>query len=101
MSTVSLVVNDKAEARIGEGTRQRVQQAVNELGYRTNVLARSLVRGHSPFIGLVADAISFVEQLGRRQALRLLVLDPTVVPVERVLGAPEEVRDPTDVALGE
>ena len=90
MSTVSLVVNDKAEARIGEGTRQRVQQAVNELGYRTNVLARSLVRGHSPFIGLVADAISTTPFAGKiirgaqqeawKQGYVLLVVDTDAVP---------------------
>ncbi len=90
VSTVSLVVNEKAGARIGEGTRQRVQQAVNELGYRTNVLARSLVRGSSPFIGLVADAISTTPFAGKiirgaqqeawRHGLVLLVADTDAVP---------------------
>ncbi|MDP9219413.1 MAG: LacI family DNA-binding transcriptional regulator [Actinomycetota bacterium] len=90
VSTVSLVVNDKSGARIGEGTRQRVQQAVNELGYRTNALARSLVRGQSPFIGLVADAISTTPFAGKiirgaqqeawKQGYVLLVVDTDAVP---------------------
>lgn len=90
VSTVSLVVNDKTEARIGEGTRQRVLQAVNELGYRTNALARSLVRGQSPFIGLVADAISTTPFAGKiirgaqqeawKSGYVLLVVDTDAVP---------------------
>jgi LacI family transcriptional regulator len=90
MSTVSLVVNDKAHARVGEGTRQRVEEAVNELGYRTNALARSLVRGNSPFIGLVADAISTTPFAGKiirgaqqeawRHGFVLLVADTDSVP---------------------
>jgi LacI family transcriptional regulator len=90
VSTVSLVVNDKAHARVGEGTRQRVEDAVNELGYRTNVLARSLVRGNSPFIGLVADAISTTPFAGKiirgaqqeawRHGFVLLVADTDAVP---------------------
>src|SRR5262245_40604694 len=41
------------------------------------------------------------EQVGRVRALRELVTHPPVVPLERVLGAPQEVRDPPDVAFGE
>lgn len=90
VSTVSLIVNEKPEARIGEGTRQRVLQAVNELGYRTNALARSLVRGQSPFIGLVADAISTTPFAGKivrgaqeeawKHGYVLLVMDTDAVP---------------------
>lgn len=57
-ATVSLVVNNKQGARIGEDTRRRVQQAIEELGYRPNALAKDLVSGRSRFIGLVADAIA-------------------------------------------
>ena len=90
VSTVSLIVNEKPEARIGEGTRQRVLQAVNELGYRTNALARSLVRGQSPFIGLIADAISTTPFAGKivrgaqeeawKNGYVLLVMDTDAVP---------------------
>ncbi|WP_159609909.1 LacI family DNA-binding transcriptional regulator [Glutamicibacter sp. JC586] len=58
VATVSHVVNNKPGARIGEETRQRVHEAVELLGYRTNALAKNLSSGSSRFIGLVADAIA-------------------------------------------
>lgn len=58
VATVSHVVNDKPGARIGEGARHRVQEAVLQLGYRPNALAKTLSQGTSRFIGLVADAIA-------------------------------------------
>ncbi|MCG2800087.1 MAG: LacI family DNA-binding transcriptional regulator [Cellulomonas sp.] len=58
VATVSHVVNNKSGARIGEDARRRVQEAVVELGYRPNALAKTLSQGSSRFIGLVADAIA-------------------------------------------
>lgn len=58
VATVSHVVNDKPGARISDETRQRVHEAVEFLGYRTNALAKNLSVGSSRFIGLVADAIA-------------------------------------------
>lgn len=58
VTTVSHVVNDKPGARIGAEARARVQQAVADLGYRPNILAKNLVQGTSAFIGLVADSIA-------------------------------------------
>ncbi|MFP3712443.1 LacI family DNA-binding transcriptional regulator [Puerhibacterium sp. TATVAM-FAB25] len=58
VATVSHVVNDKPGARIGDDARRRVQEAVAELGYRPNALAKTLSQGSSRFIGLVADAIA-------------------------------------------
>ena len=55
---VSYVVNDKKGARIGAEARQRVLDAVKELGFRPNALAKTLSSGSSNFIGLVADAIA-------------------------------------------
>jgi LacI family transcriptional regulator, repressor for deo operon, udp, cdd, tsx, nupC, and nupG len=49
--TVSNVVNGYAP--VTEKTRERVQQAVDELGYRPNVLARNLARGRSGQIAVV------------------------------------------------
>lgn len=50
-STVSRVLT--GDVRISEPTRQRVQQAMNQLGYHPNAIARSLVRQSSRTIGLV------------------------------------------------
>lgn len=58
IATVSLVINDKKNARIGDDARKRVREAIKELGYRPNALAKTLVSGSSKFIGLVADAIA-------------------------------------------
>ncbi|WP_104182089.1 LacI family DNA-binding transcriptional regulator [Arthrobacter sp. B0490] len=58
VATVSHVVNDKPGARIGDDARRRVHEAVTELGYRPNALAKTLSQGTSRFIGLVADAIA-------------------------------------------
>jgi LacI family transcriptional regulator len=58
VATVSHVVNDNPNARIGDAARKRVRRAIEELGYRPNALAKTLVSGSSKFIGLVADAIA-------------------------------------------
>lgn len=58
VATVSHVVNDKAGARIGEDARRRVREAVRALGYRPNMLAKTLSNGSSRFIGFIADSIA-------------------------------------------
>ncbi|MCA4133472.1 LacI family DNA-binding transcriptional regulator [Arthrobacter sp. M4] len=57
-ATVSLIVNKKKDARIGVETRRRVREAINQLGYRPNAMAKNLVSGTSRFIGLVADGVA-------------------------------------------
>lgn len=57
-ATVSHVLNETSGARIGPGTRQRVRDAADSLGYRPNAAAKNLVTGTTRFIGLVADAIA-------------------------------------------
>ncbi|MER6125587.1 LacI family DNA-binding transcriptional regulator [Streptomyces sp. NPDC001795] len=62
--TVSNVVNGYAP--VSEATRARVQQAVDELGYRPNVLARNLAAGRSGQIAVVVpylDTPYFAELL--------------------------------------
>ncbi len=50
--TVSRVVNGAASIR--PETRERVQHAIDRLGYRPNTAARSLVKGRSDTIGIIA-----------------------------------------------
>jgi DNA-binding LacI/PurR family transcriptional regulator len=50
--TVSRVVNGQGE--ISEETRRRVQGVIDALGYRPNILARSLVNQRSNMLGVVA-----------------------------------------------
>jgi DNA-binding LacI/PurR family transcriptional regulator len=52
-TTVSFVLNDRAEARISPATRARVLAAAAQLGYRPHAAARGLAGGQSHTIGLV------------------------------------------------
>jgi LacI family transcriptional regulator len=53
--TVSRVVNNQGEIRIE--TRERVQIAIDQLGYHPNVLARSLIHQRTNTLGVVAWGI--------------------------------------------
>src|SRR3954465_3901055 len=50
--TVSRVINDNAHVRAE--TRQRVETAMRQLGYRPNSVARALVTGRSMTLGVVS-----------------------------------------------
>lgn len=56
IKTVSNVVNGYQHVR--PGTRQRVQDAINELGYRPNLSARSLRRGRTGVIALALPELT-------------------------------------------
>ena len=55
--TVSRVLN--APQTVSLVTRQRVVEAVSELGYRRNSVARALASGHTRVIGVVVDELAF------------------------------------------
>ncbi len=55
--TVSRVVNHQNE--ISETTRQRVQAAIDQLHYRPNILARSLIRQRSRTLAVIAWGIDY------------------------------------------
>jgi LacI family transcriptional regulator len=55
--TVSRVVNNQGE--ISQETRDRVQAAIEQLGYRPNVLARSLIHQRTNTLGVVAWGIEY------------------------------------------
>jgi DNA-binding LacI/PurR family transcriptional regulator len=55
-STVSLVLNDRlTNVKISEETRQRVLQAVEEIGYRPNLSARSMKNRRSGQVGVLVE----------------------------------------------
>jgi DNA-binding LacI/PurR family transcriptional regulator len=62
--TVSRVVN--GHPHVAAATRERVQRAIQELGYRPNTAARALVTGSTRTIGLVT---SHINQYGPAQTL--------------------------------
>jgi DNA-binding LacI/PurR family transcriptional regulator len=55
-ATVSNVLRNKG--RVGEATRQRVLDAVAELGYRPHLPARALAEGRAPTIALMVSSIA-------------------------------------------
>ncbi len=63
-TTVSLVLSNAPGANIPEETRRRIWNAANELGYRRNVLARSLRTSRSGQIGLISDFIATTPYAG-------------------------------------
>lgn len=56
IKTVSRVANNQGE--ISETTRQRVQAAISELGYRPSKVARALVTQRTDTIGLILGNIT-------------------------------------------
>ncbi|MEM9270541.1 MAG: LacI family DNA-binding transcriptional regulator, partial [Pseudomonadota bacterium] len=56
-------------ASVSEKTAQKVRRAADELGYRPNVLARSLITGKSRIIGLV---VAYLDNAFYPQALEML-----------------------------
>lgn len=58
-STVSYVLNDQTELKIpiSDETRQRVMEAINELGYEPDARAQSLRMGSTNIVGVIIPAI--------------------------------------------
>lgn len=54
-STVSAILNNRADCYASEQTRRRVREVAEELGYRPNRLARGLVQGRSRLLGLLVN----------------------------------------------
>ena len=54
--TVSRVINNNE--RVRPETRQKVEAAILELGYRPNVIARSMVRGHTRTLGCISPNLT-------------------------------------------
>ncbi|MDP9366032.1 MAG: LacI family DNA-binding transcriptional regulator [Chloroflexota bacterium] len=57
-TTVSFVLNEVADVRIADETRDRVRAAAADLGYRPNAAARLLRTRRSDTIGFVTDAVA-------------------------------------------
>ena len=55
-TTVSRVINNRGY--ISEETRKKVTQAMQEMNYQPNELARSLAKAHSNTIGVIVPHIS-------------------------------------------
>ncbi|MGQ7787087.1 LacI family DNA-binding transcriptional regulator [Nesterenkonia sp. PF2B19] len=64
-ATVSLVLNKVAGGRVARATQERVWEAVEALGYRTNAHAKSLRSGDSGMIGFISDEVASAPFAGR------------------------------------
>ena len=57
ISTVSSVTNGHNK-HVGQATREKVLQAIKELDYRPNAIARSMVKGTTTTVGLIMSEVS-------------------------------------------
>lgn len=64
-TTVSFVINGAAGANIPEATRARVWEAVKELDYRPNAMAKALRKQESHSIGFVTDVVATTPHAGK------------------------------------
>ncbi|HEV7955648.1 MAG TPA: LacI family DNA-binding transcriptional regulator [Marisediminicola sp.] len=85
--TASRVIN--GDPRVSQETRQRVEEAVVKLGYRVDLLARSLRRGVDDTIGVIVESIadpffaaviSEIELAALRRGLNVIVASNRRVP---------------------
>ncbi len=56
--TVSRVINDRPD--VSPGTRKRVQDIIDSLGYQPSALARSLIRQRSYTLGVVTAGLKYI-----------------------------------------
>ena len=54
--TVSRVINNSE--RVAPSTRKRVEDAIKELGYRPNAIARSMAKGHTHTLGCISPSLT-------------------------------------------
>jgi LacI family transcriptional regulator len=92
--TASLVLSNHPRARVAAATRQRVLDAAAELGYRPNVVARSLTRRRSFALGLivpdvrnpfVADVVMGAERVASAAGYAVLLCDQSTRDVRQHL----------------
>ncbi|HET6230817.1 MAG TPA: LacI family DNA-binding transcriptional regulator [Longimicrobiaceae bacterium] len=95
-ATVSLVLGGNAKARVAAATRERVVRAAAELGYRANIVARSLARGRSYAIGVVIpelsnpfflDVVGGIQRVAAEAGYAVLLCDAREQSPERHLDA--------------
>ena len=56
-STVSNMLNGRSQ-RMRPSTKQRIEEAIDKLGYTPNQAARQLKTGHAPIIGLIVPSVA-------------------------------------------
>ena len=64
-TTVSFVLNGKPHSNIPEATQIRIKDAVKQLGYRPNTLARGLRADRTNTIGFISDVVATTPYAGQ------------------------------------
>ena len=94
--TVSLVLSGNPKARVALATRERVHEAARQLGYRANLVARSLVQRKSFAIGVVipdlrnpffADVVGGAERVASEAGYAVLLCEAGEQGAQRHLEA--------------
>jgi LacI family transcriptional regulator, galactose operon repressor len=94
--TVSLVLSRNPTARVASATRARVLKAAEELGYRPNVVARSLVHRRSYALGVIvpdvgnqffADVVGGAERVATEAGYALFLCEQRGAPLEKHIDA--------------
>lgn len=94
--TVSLVLGGHPTARVAPGTRDRVRQAAEELGYRPNVVARGLQQRRSYALGIIVadlrnpfsiDVVSGAERVAAKEGYAVMLCDARERGVQTHLDA--------------
>lgn len=92
--TASLVLSQHPRARVAAATRQRVIDAAADLGYKPNVVARSLARRRSFALGVivpdvrnpfVADVVTGAERVAAEAGYAVLLCDQSARSVTQHL----------------
>ena len=91
---VSFVLNGRKE--VAPATRVRIQQAINELGYRPNTVARNLATKHAGAIGIVCDMETYQDALGMQ--FLAAILTTSVELGQRVMLIPADDQQIQEVA---
>ena len=101
--TVSLVLSHNPTARVAAETRARIVKAAQELGYRPNLVARSLVRRRSFALGVIvpdfrnpffADVVHGAERVAAEEGYAVLLSEAgESSPVRHVEALQERLID--------
>ncbi len=91
VTTVSRMLNDRGY--VSEKTKKKIKQAMKELNYQPNALARALSRKKSDFIGLIVPSashmyfckvIDYVEHFVSKNGYKLLLCNSNLEPKKEI-----------------
>lgn len=91
---VSFVLNGRSDVSVT--TRARILQAIEDLGYRPNAVARNLARRRAGAIGIVCDMETYQDALGMQ--LLAAILTASAEMSQRVMLIPNDDRQIQEVA---